>query len=77
MAEYADPLFSAAARGTPINTIDSWVATVSFSFQIYFDFSGYSDMAIGSARLFGIVCRKTFALPTKPRALLIFGAAGT
>ena len=45
----ADPVYDAAAQGQTLNTIDAWVATLGFSFQIYFDFSGYSDIAIGSA----------------------------
>ena len=72
LAEYADPLFLAAARGTPLNTIDSWVATFSFSFQIYFDFSGYSDMAIGSARLFGIRLPENFRSPYKASSIIDF-----
>jgi D-alanyl-lipoteichoic acid acyltransferase DltB (MBOAT superfamily) len=72
LAEYADPLFDAASQGTPINTIDSWIATFSFSFQIYFDFSGYSDMAIGCARLFGIRLPENFRSPYKSISIIEF-----
>lgn len=51
---YADPTASGA---------DLWTATVLFAFQIYGDFSGYSDVAIGTARLFGIRLTRNFALP--------------
>jgi alginate O-acetyltransferase complex protein AlgI len=53
-AELVAPVFSAAS-GTTIEFGEAWIAAFAYSFQIYFDFSGYSDMAIGIARLFGIV----------------------
>jgi alginate O-acetyltransferase complex protein AlgI len=72
LAQYADPLFSAAEQGVSINVIDSWIATFSFSFQIYFDFSGYSDMAIGCARLFGIRLPENFRSPYKSDSIIEF-----
>lgn len=72
LAQYADPLYAAAAQGAPINSIDSWIATFSFSLQIYFDFSGYSDMAIGSARLFGIRLPENFRSPYKAASIIDF-----
>ena len=72
LAGYADPLFAAADAGTPLSPIDSWIATFSFSFQIYFDFSGYSDMAIGSARLFGIRLPENFRSPYKASNIIEF-----
>ena len=41
----------------------AWVSLISYSFRIYLDFSGYSDIAIGSARLFGIIIPENFILP--------------
>lgn len=41
----------------------SWLAAVSFAFQIYFDFSGYSEMAIGLARIFGVSLPRNFLYP--------------
>ncbi|MDC0361530.1 MBOAT family protein [Halioglobus sp.] len=70
LAQYADPLFGTAANGGALNAIDSWIATLSFSFQIYFDFSGYSDMAIGSARLFGIRLPENFRSPYKAKSVI-------
>jgi alginate O-acetyltransferase complex protein AlgI len=72
LAQYADPLFDTAAGGAQLNTIDSWIATLSFSFQIYFDFSGYTDMAIGSARLFGIKLPENFRSPYKSLSIIDF-----
>lgn len=70
LADLSDPIFDAAAQGTPVNTIDAWLATLGFSFQIYFDFSGYSDIAIGSARLFGIILPENFRSPYKSRSVI-------
>lgn len=46
-----------------LTTADLWFAALCFAFQIYGDFSGYSDMAIGSARLFGIRLSRNFDRP--------------
>jgi alginate O-acetyltransferase complex protein AlgI len=42
---------------------DAWVAALAFTFQIYFDFSGYTDMARGCAKLFGYELPENFRLP--------------
>ncbi len=65
LATIVDPVHSAAASGQAVHTLDALAATFAFSFQIYFDFSGYSDMAIGSARLFGIRLPENFRSPYK------------
>jgi alginate O-acetyltransferase complex protein AlgI len=59
-----------AARVNPLlaspdslGAIDGWMAIIGFSFQIYFDFSGYSDMALGLARIFGIQLPWNFDRP--------------
>ncbi|MDH3690984.1 MAG: MBOAT family protein [Gammaproteobacteria bacterium] len=57
LAEIATPLFDRAANGEILTFAESWLAAGAYSLQLYFDFSGYSDMAIGLALLFG------FALP--------------
>jgi alginate O-acetyltransferase complex protein AlgI len=72
LALYVDPLFDTAAQGGQINTMDAWIATIGFSLQIYFDFSGYSDMAIGSARLFGIRLPENFRSPYKSVSIIDF-----
>jgi D-alanyl-lipoteichoic acid acyltransferase DltB (MBOAT superfamily) len=62
MAAIADPLFAAA--GTEALSFGaSWVAAAAFTFQIYFDFSGYSDMAIGLGLMFGLVLPVNFNAP--------------
>lgn len=45
--------------------VDSWITTLSYTLQLYFDFSGYSDMAIGLALLFNIVMPINFNSPYK------------
>jgi len=53
-AHFANLGFAAAGNGHPISFIESWVALLAYALQIYFDFSGYCDMAIGLARMFDI-----------------------
>ena len=69
---FADPVHTTAHAGQPIAFMDSWIATFAFSFQIYFDFSGYSDLAIGSARLFGIRLPENFRSPYKSTSIIEF-----
>lgn len=59
MGSVANAVFDAAA---PL-TLDAWVGVIAYSFQIYFDFSGYSDMAIGLGRMFGFVIPENFRSP--------------
>ena len=62
-AQWVHPVFSAAASGQAVGFVDAWVAALAYSFQLYFDFSGYTDMATGLARLFGIVLPINFYSP--------------
>lgn len=55
----ADGSFEAAGRGF----WDAWVGAVAYALQIYFDFSGYSDMAIGLGLLFGFYFARNFNAP--------------
>lgn len=58
----ADNIFSAQhTQSLPI--LSAWIGMVSFSFEIYYDFSGYSDMAIGIARCFGFHYKENFRYP--------------
>jgi alginate O-acetyltransferase complex protein AlgI len=59
MGNVADQVFAAQS---PM-LLDAWVGVIAYAFQIYFDFSGYSDMAVGLSRLFGFVIPKNFASP--------------
>jgi D-alanyl-lipoteichoic acid acyltransferase DltB (MBOAT superfamily) len=63
MAAIADPLFAAAGGGEALSFGAAWAAAGAFTFQIYFDFSGYSDMAIGLGLLFGLSLPVNFNAP--------------
>ncbi|TCO74297.1 MBOAT family O-acyltransferase [Chromatocurvus halotolerans] len=65
VADYADPVFAAADAGGQPAMLQAWGGALAYTFQLYFDFSGYSDMAIGLARLFGIVLPLNFFSPYK------------
>ncbi|MFQ5509984.1 MAG: MBOAT family O-acyltransferase [Leptospirillia bacterium] len=57
--------FDAAASGEPLSFLTAWGGALAYTFQLYFDFSGYSDMAIGAARMFGIRLPLNFHSPYK------------
>ncbi len=61
-AEIADPIFAAAAGATVAST-SAWAGVLAFTVQIYYDFSGYSDMAIGLALMFGLTLPVNFNAP--------------
>lgn len=71
-AEFASPIFNASADGIIFSPTDAWVGVVAYSLQLYFDFSGYSDMAIGLARCFGIVLPLNFDAPYKATNIIAF-----
>ena len=70
MGMTADALFGAAA-GT-LGAATAWVGALSYLFQIYFDFSGYSDMAIGLGRMFGFEFKKNFDVPYISKSITEF-----
>jgi alginate O-acetyltransferase complex protein AlgI len=71
-AEYATPIFENAASGFRFSTVDAWVGLTAYSLQLYFDFSGYSDMAIGLGRCFGIRLPLNFDSPYKATNIIDF-----
>ena len=72
LAPFADAIFNAAARGTHLGATDSWLGTLFFAFQIYFDFSAYTDMALGSACMVGIRLPFNFNSPYKAASIIEF-----
>jgi alginate O-acetyltransferase complex protein AlgI len=72
LAEYANPVFEAAASGRAVTVAEAWQGTLGFTFQIYFDFSGYTDMALGLALLFGVVLPQNFDTPYRSVSLQDF-----
>lgn len=69
---YSTQIFTAAANGTPLTFVEAWVGALAFTLQLYFDFSGYSDMAIGLGRLFGIRLPINFNSPYKAVNIIEF-----
>jgi alginate O-acetyltransferase complex protein AlgI len=72
LSEYVNPVFQMAAEGKGLTVLDAWQGTLAFTFQIYFDFSGYTDMALGIALLFGIVLPQNFDVPYRATSLREF-----
>ena len=69
LAVIANPVFGAAADGATATFVDSWMACLAFGLQIYFDFSAYSDMAIGLALMFGLVLPINFDVPYRAASI--------
>ena len=61
MAVTADAVFNAGAAN--VNILGAWLGAIAYTMQIYFDFSGYSDMAIGMGRMFGFHFKENFNFP--------------
>ncbi len=72
LAPIASPMFAAADQGQTLDAIWAWQGTFAYGLQLYFDFSGYSDMAIGIARLFGIRLPLNFDSPYKATGIIDF-----
>ena len=72
LALYATPVFADADAGGTIGFARAWAGTLAYTLQIYFDFSGYSDMAVGLARLFGIRLPINFFSPYKATSIIEF-----
>lgn len=62
-AEVADITFDAAWMGQPLGADFAWLGALAYAFQIFFDFSGYSDMAIGLGKMFGFHFDENFNYP--------------
>jgi D-alanyl-lipoteichoic acid acyltransferase DltB (MBOAT superfamily) len=72
IAPLVTSIFANADAGASISLIPAWIAAIGFTFQIYFDFSGYSDMALGAARLFGIRLPVNFYSPLRSSNIIDF-----
>ena len=71
-AQFSNPVFELVSKGDSIYTLDALAGVFSYSFQLYFDFSGYSDMAIGLACLSGIKLPVNFYSPYKSLNMIDF-----
>ncbi len=72
VARYSTPVFQAAYDEKTITVIEAWIGALGYSFQLYFDFSAYSDMAIGIALMFGICLPINFMSPYKAVNIIDF-----
>jgi alginate O-acetyltransferase complex protein AlgI len=72
LAPYATPVFNLAATGGTLTAFQAWQGAFAYTLQLYFDFSGYSDMAIGAARLFGIRLPLNFESPLQAMGIIDF-----
>lgn len=72
MAEYATPVFGAVHDGMQPQLFGAWVGALAYTFQLYFDFSGYSDMAIGISKMFGVNLPINFNSPYKAHNIIEF-----
>ena len=63
LGKIADPVFAKAVAEEAMSTAECWIASWAFFFQLYFDFSGYSDMALGLALMFGFTLPINFDAP--------------
>ena len=71
-ADLADPVFAAVAAGHALGAAQAWIGLCAFTVQIYFDFSAYSDMAIGIGALFGVFLPENFNAPYRARSIAQF-----
>jgi D-alanyl-lipoteichoic acid acyltransferase DltB (MBOAT superfamily) len=65
IAPYVAPLYALPAAGVAPTLVEAWCGVLAYSLQLYFDFSGYSDMAIGLSLLFGVRLPLNFHSPYK------------
>lgn len=72
IAPLVTPIYTGAAHGTATSLVYAWLAALGFTLQIYFDFSGYSDMALGLARFFGVRLPVNFYSPLRATNIVDF-----
>ncbi|MGZ5019417.1 MAG: MBOAT family O-acyltransferase, partial [Chthoniobacterales bacterium] len=72
LGEFVAPVFEGAARGEVVTAAAAWGGTLAYSAQLYFDFSGYSEMAIGLGLLFNLRLPINFAAPFRSTSIIDF-----
>ncbi|MEZ5493488.1 MAG: MBOAT family O-acyltransferase [Pseudomonadales bacterium] len=72
LAEFVGPVFAVSKHPGLLSTEEAWLGALAYCLQLYFDFSGYSDMAIGLSRLFGIKLPLNFNSPYKSTSIIDF-----
>ncbi len=72
LSQYATPVFGLADTGVVLTAPEAWLGILAYSFQIYFDFSAYSEMAMAMALFLGIQLPVNFASPYKASSITEF-----
>ncbi len=72
IAPYSNFAFDMALNGTPVSFFEAWGGVLAYTFQLYFDFSGYADMAVGAALAFNIRLPINFNSPYKACSITDF-----
>jgi alginate O-acetyltransferase complex protein AlgI len=72
LALYANPIFRTVAAGSEPRLMEAWVGALAYTLQLYFDFSGYSDMAVGLSKMFNVDIPINFNSPYKATNIIDF-----
>ena len=72
LAPMACGVFSAAEKNWPLTPPEAWLGSLAYSFQLYFDFSGYTDMALGLGLMAGLRLPENFNSPYKATGIIEF-----
>jgi D-alanyl-lipoteichoic acid acyltransferase DltB (MBOAT superfamily) len=72
VAVHVAPVFDAPGAGVTLTMLEAWCGALAYTFQLYFDFSGYSDMAVGLSLLFGVRLPINFQSPYKAVNIIDF-----
>jgi D-alanyl-lipoteichoic acid acyltransferase DltB (MBOAT superfamily) len=72
VAPYVAPVFDAPGAGLTLTMLEAWCGALAYTFQLYFDFSGYSDMAVGLSLMFGVRLPVNFHSPYKAVNIIDF-----
>ncbi len=72
VAPYSDTVFALTAAGVNPTLLEAWVGALAYSVQLYFDFSGYTDMALGLGCMLGIRLPKNFESPYRAASIIDF-----
>jgi alginate O-acetyltransferase complex protein AlgI len=72
ISPYADAIFDAADGGLRPTSVEAWLGALAYTLQLYFDFSGYSDMAVGLSWMFNVCLPFNFDSPYKAASIVDF-----
>lgn len=72
VAKFSSPVFLAVSHGGTPMMFEAWMAAIAYTLQIYFDFSAYSDMAVGISLMFNIRLPINFNSPYKSKSIIEF-----